>query len=149
MAIPRIGQEVIVSFLEGNPDRPLITGRVNNALNMPPYELPQHKTRTVFKSMSPPGLKYQPRGFNELRVEDQREMKRSLSTRKSYSGPHFPDSNFNQAISSPKAPALPGHRRASDRDGPPHLRGATRPEKAGDCQGPKASRFPAVAVPTY
>jgi hypothetical protein len=72
MAIPRIGQEVIVSFLEGNPDRPLITGRVNNALNMPSYDLPKHKTRTVFKSMSTPGEEYQPRGFNELRIEDQR-----------------------------------------------------------------------------
>lgn len=72
MAIPRVGHEVIVSFLEGNPDRPLITGRVYHALNMPPYELPAHKTRTVFKSMSTPGEKGQPRGFNELRVEDKK-----------------------------------------------------------------------------
>ena len=69
MAIPRIGQEVIVSFLEGDPDRPIITGRLYNAGSMPPYELPEHKTRTVFRSMSTPGGEG-PRGFNELRIED-------------------------------------------------------------------------------
>ena len=69
MAIPRIGQEVIVSFLEGDPDRPVITGRVCNAANLPPYELPAHKTRTVFRSFSTPGGDG-PRGFNEFRVED-------------------------------------------------------------------------------
>jgi type VI secretion system secreted protein VgrG len=65
-AIPRIGQEVIVSFLEGDPDRPLVTGRVYNSANPVPYLLPGHKTRTVFKSLSSPGGE----GFNELRVED-------------------------------------------------------------------------------
>ena len=69
MAIPRIGQEVIVSFLEGDPDRPLVTGRVYNARNLPPYELPAHKTRTVFRSFSTPGGEG-PRGFNEFRIED-------------------------------------------------------------------------------
>jgi type VI secretion system secreted protein VgrG len=72
MAIPRIGHEVIVSFLEGNPDRPLITGRVYHELNIPPYELPANKTRTVFKSMSTPGKENEARGFNELRVEDKK-----------------------------------------------------------------------------
>jgi type VI secretion system secreted protein VgrG len=70
MAIPRIGHEVVVSFLEGDPDRPLVTGRVYHALNMPSYALPEHKTRTVFKSMSTPGREGEPRGFNELRIED-------------------------------------------------------------------------------
>lgn len=70
MAIPRIGHEVIVRFLEGDPDRPLIAGRVYHELNMPPYELPDHKTRTVFKSMSTPGEEGKERGFNELRIED-------------------------------------------------------------------------------
>jgi type VI secretion system secreted protein VgrG len=70
MAIPRIDHEVIVSFLEGDPDRPLITGRVYHDLNMPAYELPKHKTRTVFKSMSTPGPKEGARGYNELRIED-------------------------------------------------------------------------------
>ncbi len=68
MAIPRIGHEVIVSFLEGNPDRPIITGRVYHGINTPPYALPDHKTRTVFKSLSSPGGG----GFNELRVEDKK-----------------------------------------------------------------------------
>lgn len=58
-----------MSFLEGDPDRPLITGRVYHADNRPPYELPEHKTRTVFRSLSTPGGEG-PRGFNELRVED-------------------------------------------------------------------------------
>jgi type VI secretion system secreted protein VgrG len=66
MAIPRIGHEVVVSFLEGNPDRPLITGRVYHELNMPPYELPANKTRTVLRSLSSPkGERY-----NELQLED-------------------------------------------------------------------------------
>ena len=72
MAIPRIGHEVIVTFLAGNPDRPLITGRVYHELNMPPYQLPDNKTRTVFKSMSTPGKEGEERGFNELRIEDKK-----------------------------------------------------------------------------
>lgn len=70
MVIPRIGQEVIVSFLSGDPDKPLVTGRVYYATHMPPYELDAHKTRTLFKSMSTPGAEGEERGFNELRVED-------------------------------------------------------------------------------
>ena len=72
MTIPRIGHEVIVNFLEGNPDRPLITGRVYHELNRPPYDLPEHKTRTVFKSMSTPGKEGEERGYNELRFEDKK-----------------------------------------------------------------------------
>ena len=68
-AIPRVGHEVMVSFREGDPDRPLITGRLYNADSMPPYELPGHRTRTVFRSMSTPGGEGE-RGFNEFRVED-------------------------------------------------------------------------------
>ena len=70
MAVPRVGHEVIVSFINGDPDRPIITGRVYHKLNMPPYELPANKTRTVFKSMSTPGKEHETRGFNEFRVED-------------------------------------------------------------------------------
>jgi type VI secretion system secreted protein VgrG len=68
MAIPRIGHEVVVSFLEADPDRPLITGRVYNAANPVPYLLPENKTRTVLKSLSSPSGG----GFNELRVEDKK-----------------------------------------------------------------------------
>ncbi len=52
MAIPRIGHEVIVSFLNGDPDQPIITGRTYHATNTPPYPLPQHKTKTVWRSDS-------------------------------------------------------------------------------------------------
>ena len=50
--IPRIDQEVVVSFLEGDPDRPLITGRVYHAQNMPPWELPANKTQSGYLSRS-------------------------------------------------------------------------------------------------
>jgi type VI secretion system secreted protein VgrG len=70
MAIPRIGQEVIVDFIEGDPDRPIVTGRVYNAENMPPYELPANKTRTTIKSRSTKGGAEE--NFNEIRFEDKK-----------------------------------------------------------------------------
>lgn len=70
ISIPRIGHEVIVAFLEGDPDRPLITGSVYNEINRVPYPLPENKTRSVIKSMSTPGEMYAARGFNEIRYED-------------------------------------------------------------------------------
>jgi type VI secretion system secreted protein VgrG len=66
--LPRIGQEVIVDFLEGDPDRPIITGRVYNAQQMPPYALPDEMTKSTFKSYSSKGGG----GFNELRFEDKK-----------------------------------------------------------------------------
>jgi type VI secretion system secreted protein VgrG len=66
--IPRIGQEVIVDFLEGDPDRPIITGRVYNAVNMPPYSLPAHATQSGIKSRSSKGGVAP--NANELRFED-------------------------------------------------------------------------------
>ena len=66
MAIPRIGHEVIVSFMEGDPDQPIVTGRTYHAANKPPYELPLHKTRTTFKTQTHKG-----KGYNELRFEDE------------------------------------------------------------------------------
>ena len=68
MWIPRIGQEVLVSFLEGDPDRPIITGRVYNADQMPPYKLPQYQTRSTFMSRSSKGGASA--NYNELRFED-------------------------------------------------------------------------------
>ncbi len=70
MHIPRIGQEVIVEFLEGDPDRPIITGRVYNADNMPPYTLPDNKTQSGIKSRSTKGGG--PSNFNEIRFEDKK-----------------------------------------------------------------------------
>jgi type VI secretion system secreted protein VgrG len=66
--IPRIGQEVIVSFLEGDPDRPIITGRVYNAAEMPPYDLPANQTQSGIKTRSSKGGS--PANFNEIRFED-------------------------------------------------------------------------------
>ncbi|MCA8353584.1 type VI secretion system Vgr family protein [Burkholderia cepacia] len=66
MAIPRIGQEVIVVNLDGDPDQPLIIGRAYNRLQLPPYELPRHKTRMTIKSQTHKGA-----GYNELRFEDE------------------------------------------------------------------------------
>jgi type VI secretion system secreted protein VgrG len=63
---PRIGQEVIVDFLEGDPDRPIITGRVYNADQTVPYTLPGDQTKSTIKSMSSKGGG----GFNEIRLED-------------------------------------------------------------------------------
>jgi len=65
---PRIGQEVIVEFLEGDPDQPIITGRVYNGQAMPPYELPAEKTKSTLKSNSSKGGA----GFNEIRFEDKK-----------------------------------------------------------------------------
>ena len=68
--IPRIGQEVIVDFLEGDPDHPIITGRVYNAEQMPPYDLPANKTQSGIKSRSSKGGT--PANFNEIRMEDKK-----------------------------------------------------------------------------
>ncbi|MDO6823039.1 type VI secretion system Vgr family protein [Marinobacter sp. 1_MG-2023] len=66
MALPRIGHEVIVSFLDGDPDQPIITGRTHHATNTPPYALPEHKTRTTLRTRTHKG-----EGSNELRFEDE------------------------------------------------------------------------------
>ncbi|OJH41449.1 type VI secretion system Vgr family protein [Cystobacter ferrugineus] len=68
MFIPRIGQEVVVDFIEGDPDRPLITGRVYNGVNPPPHPLPDQKTKSSLRTNSSPGGG----GFNELRFEDKK-----------------------------------------------------------------------------
>ncbi|WP_237386742.1 type VI secretion system tip protein TssI/VgrG [Xenorhabdus sp. Sc-CR9] len=65
MAIPRIGQEVIVSYLNGDIDRPIVTGSTYNGRNQPPLNLPAEKTRTTLKTHTHKG-----EGFNELRFED-------------------------------------------------------------------------------
>lgn len=66
IAIPRIGHEVIVDYLDGDPDQPIVTGRTYHATNKSPYKLPEHKTRMSIKSQTHKG-----KGYNELRFEDE------------------------------------------------------------------------------
>ncbi|HHF0410653.1 TPA: type VI secretion system tip protein TssI/VgrG, partial [Pseudomonas aeruginosa] len=68
IVIPRVGMEVLVDFLEGDPDQPLVSGCVYHAAHPVPYELPANQTRSVFKSLSSPGGG----GYNELRIEDRK-----------------------------------------------------------------------------
>jgi type VI secretion system secreted protein VgrG len=68
LLIPRVGMEVVVSFWEGCPDKPYISGCVLNARNTAPYALPANKSQSVFKSLSYPGG----RGSNELKIDDRK-----------------------------------------------------------------------------
>ena len=67
--IPRVGQEVVVSFLDGDPDRPLVTGCVYNGSNALPYALPGSQTQSGIKTESSKGGA----GFNEIRFEDKKD----------------------------------------------------------------------------
>ncbi|MEZ4294836.1 MAG: type VI secretion system tip protein TssI/VgrG [Polyangiaceae bacterium] len=66
MALPRVGQEVLIGFLSGDPDQPMIVGRVYNGASPPPHKLPDHKTVSTWRTASSPYTG----GFNELRFED-------------------------------------------------------------------------------
>jgi type VI secretion system secreted protein VgrG len=68
VVIPRVGMEVLVTFLEGDPDQPLITGCLYHAEHVVPYDLPANKTRSLFKTLSSPGGG----GYNEFRIEDRK-----------------------------------------------------------------------------
>src|SRR5690606_6074162 len=70
MAVPRIGQEVLVQFLDGDPDKPIITGRVYNQANMPPWDLPANKTQTGILTRSSQGGGYD--NANAIRFEDKK-----------------------------------------------------------------------------
>lgn len=78
VALPRVGQEVVVDFLDGDPDRPIITGRVYNKQREHPYALPANKTRSTWRSQTVgtagdyTGAETAPSGtgFNEIRFED-------------------------------------------------------------------------------
>ncbi len=72
--IPRIGQEVVVEFLEGDPDRPLVTGRVYNKDQTVPYELPANASQSGIKSRATPDG--EAANFNELRFEDKKDQEK-------------------------------------------------------------------------
>ncbi|HET7232579.1 MAG TPA: type VI secretion system tip protein TssI/VgrG [Longimicrobium sp.] len=69
LVLPRIGQEVVVTFLDGDPDRPLVTGCVYNAAQTVPYPLPGAQTRSTFRSNSTPGGA----AYSEIRFEDKKD----------------------------------------------------------------------------
>src|SRR5262249_2755752 len=66
ITIPRIGQEVLVGFLDGDPDQPIVVGRLFNMTHPVPYKLPDNKTRSDFKTDTLLGSG----GFNEIMIED-------------------------------------------------------------------------------
>lgn len=68
MFIPRVGHEVVIDFLEGDPDKPIIIGEVYNGINQMPYKLPADKTKSTIKTNSSKGGQ----GFNEIRFEDKK-----------------------------------------------------------------------------
>jgi type VI secretion system secreted protein VgrG len=70
ISLPRIGHEVVVAFLEGDPDQPLVVGSVYNGKQMPPYDLPANKTQSGVKTRS--SLNGTPANFNEIRFEDKK-----------------------------------------------------------------------------
>lgn len=74
MFLPRVGQEVVVDFLEGNPDKPIIVGSLYNADHMPPYALPAEKTKSVIKTNSTTGGG----GTNEICFEDRKDAEQLL-----------------------------------------------------------------------
>jgi type VI secretion system secreted protein VgrG len=101
MHIPRIGQEVVVCFLEGDPDRPLVIGRVYNADLMPPYGLPDNQTQSGILSRSTKGGT--PETYNELRFEDKKdEEKIFVHSQKDYEC--VIENNNSLKVGSSKAP---------------------------------------------
>jgi type VI secretion system secreted protein VgrG len=98
--IPRIGQEVIVAFEEGDPDQPIIVGSVYNADQMPPYKLADNKTQSGIKSRS--SLKGAAEDFNELRFEDKKDKEEIyLHAQKDFN--RVVENNDTLKVGSPKA----------------------------------------------
>src|SRR5262249_37636440 len=91
--IPRIGQEVIVDFLEGDPDRPIIIGSVYNAEQMPPFALPGAKVVSGIKSSSTPGN----RGNNEISFDDTKG-KEKITTHAQYDMNTTVDHDMNTTV---------------------------------------------------
>jgi type VI secretion system secreted protein VgrG len=117
MVIPRIGMEVVVEFLEGDPDKPLVTGCVYNGKNGVPYDLPANKTRSTFRTNSHDG-RATANGFNELAFEDQKgeeevylhaQKDRNEKTRNNHT--ERIDNNWVQSVGRMKASETGGNRR--------------------------------------
>ncbi len=114
MFIPRIGQEVVVSYLDGDPDRPLVIGVVYNADQMPAYTLPDEKTKSYLKTNSSLGGD----GYNEIRFEDKKEKEqifihaqRDMDLRVRNDSRELVIANSHQIIGSEKDGAKVGDRR--------------------------------------
>ncbi|NOT11202.1 MAG: type VI secretion system tip protein VgrG [Methylococcaceae bacterium] len=76
IALPKVGQEVIVSFIEGNPNRPIITGRVYNGEQMPPYDLPDNRTQSGIKTEKTNELRFEDKdGNEEIYLHAQKDLK--------------------------------------------------------------------------
>ena len=71
MMIPRIGHEVLVRYLEGDPEQPVVVGRVYNKLQPVPYALPKHKIKSLWKSDTSP---HQDDAYNEIRMDDRKDL---------------------------------------------------------------------------
>lgn len=71
ISVPRVGEEVVVQFFNGDPDRPVITGRIGNASTMPPEALPEAQSKTIFRTRSTPGGDTQT--FHELTFDDTKD----------------------------------------------------------------------------
>jgi type VI secretion system secreted protein VgrG len=115
VSIPRIGEEVVMSFLDGDPDRPLVTGRLYNGDNMPPYELPAKKTQSGIKSRSTKGGNAS--NFNEIRFEDEKgreelhmQAERDMSTHVKHDQSLTVDVNRTIAVGADEATTVHGKR---------------------------------------
>ena len=112
--LPRVGQEVIVDFLEGDPDKPVITGRVYNGDCMPPYGLPGEKTKSTIKGHSSKGGG----GTNEIRFEDLKDKEqlfiqaeRQMDTRVKASHNHTVGGSYHVQVGGEKGGQLSGELR--------------------------------------
>ncbi len=151
--IPRIGQEVVISFLEGDPDRPLVTGSVYNAEQTVPYTLPDDQTKSTIKSNVSKGGG----GYNELRFEDlkdseevylqaQKDMnqggqkQRHPEGRLREEGQGQPD---DRRLPGPHGDDRPGQRKAAGQNRQPHRAGRHRHRAARRQRHPHARPSPA------
>ena len=102
--IPRVGMEVLVGFLEGDPDQPMVIGSMPNANTPVPYDLPANRTRMVFRSQT-----YKGTGFNELAMEDQTGVER-LHIHAQYDHTEKVGNNHTQRIDAHQIQSVGGSR---------------------------------------